>query len=395
MTSTQVSSQCVKLCHLPSELPCNIEQLGNADLAEPDAKEQISKLIREFEIDVAYADRCLQKSIRRNAAYLIPEAEQSTLPSRAQAILGRYAVVDTLALRYRKRTTSIFIGLLAIAFFAMMILEFFAHILLELPVGAKARLVLWLYPALWLTALGLWYLAHSRLYQKKYHDYRALAEGLRVQFFWNLLGLSDRVEENYLRKQQGELEWIRCAIAWWHDHDEKTIPAVELSAEQRTAQKELVCRCWVQGQLDYFTKAAPREGHRGKRCKRWGAVLFWTSFGLAIILGAIQTEHIMHASADTHSKPSTEESALIFAIAMFLTGAAIAVAYGEKMAFSEHTRQYAATRVLFHRHALLLKAGPLTPAEIEIFRTLGKEALQENGDWLLLHRDRPLEIVVP
>ena len=272
MTSMQDPSQRVKFCRLPLELPCNSEQLGKAELADPDAKERISKLIREFEIDVAYADQCLNGSIRKSVSHLIPETDHTTLPSRAQAILDRYAVADTLALRYRKRTTSISIGLLAIAFFAMMILEFFAHILLELPVGAKSRLILWLYPTLWLAALGLWYLAHSRLYQKKYHDYRALAEGLRVQFFWNLLGLNDRVEENYLRKQQGELEWIRCAIAWWHDHDEKTIPAVELSAEQRTAQKELVCRCWVQGQLDYFTKAAPREDRRGRRCKRWGAV---------------------------------------------------------------------------------------------------------------------------
>ena len=134
----------------------------------------------------------------------------------------------------------------------------------------------------------------------------------------------------------------------------------------------------------------------GASAARGGAhILFWTSFGLALILGATQTEHIMHVSTDTHSKPSPLESALIFAIAMFLTGAAIVIAYGEKMAFSEHTRQSAATRVLFHRHALLLKDGPLTPADIDIFRTLGKEALQENGDWLLLHRDRPLEIVVP
>ena len=39
-------------------------------------------------------------------------------------------------------------------------------------------------------------------------------------------------------------------------------------------------------------------------------------------------------------------------------------------------------------------ADDLTDAA-EYLRTLGREALQENGDWLLLHRDRPLEVVVP
>lgn len=31
----------------------------------------------------------------------------------------------------------------------------------------------------------------------------------------------------------------------------------------------------------------------------------------------------------------------------------------------------------------------------EILRQLGRESLAENGDWLLLQRDRPLEIPAP
>jgi hypothetical protein len=104
---------------------------------------------------------------------------------------------------------------------------------------------------------------------------------------------------------------------------------------------------------------------------------------------------MVQAPAEAQLGLAHEESVLIFAIAMLLAGAAIAVAYGEKMAFSEHTRQYAATRVLFDEYDRQLTAGPLLPREVALFRTLGKEALQENGDWLLLHRDRPLEVVVP
>jgi hypothetical protein len=390
MTGPQVPSLHSEFCHLPSELP------GKADLTDPDAQARIATRIRQFQADVAYAERCLADNIRNNAKYLVPEEEQTTLPARARAILNRYAVVDTLAFRYRDRTRSTFIGLLAIAFFAMLVLELFAHILPEFfPLGARPRLIFWLYPILWLSAWCLWYYAHWRQYQKKYHDYRALAEGLRVQFFWDLLGLEDRVEDFYLRKQQGELEWIRRAIAWWRERDEKAIPASEITAEKLAAQKDLVRRFWVLGQLDYFTNAGPHEKRTGKRCKRWGIILFWTSLGLAVILGGCEFWHLVQAPPETHLGLPHEESVLIFAIAMLLAGAAIAVAYGEKMAFSEHTRQYAATRILFHHYSRQLAAGPLTPAEIELFRTLGKEALQENGDWLLLHRDRPLEVIVP
>jgi hypothetical protein len=354
----------------------------------------MAKLIHEFKADVASAERRLPDNIRISAKYLILEEEQKTLPARARAIFDRYAVVDTLALYYRDRTHSVFLVLLAIAFLALLVLELVAHILPEFfPVGV--RLIFWLYPVFWLGAWGLWYYAHRRQYQKKYHDYRALAEGLRVQFFWNLLGLFDPVEQFYLGKQQGELEWIRGALGWWRERDEKAIPASEFTAEQLTARKELVRQRWVQGQLDYFTNAGPRERRRGQRCKLWGSILFWTSFGLAVILGGCEVWHVVQASPESHRGLHAEESVLIFGISMLITVAAIAVAYGEKMAFAEHTRQYGATSILFQSYARQLTSGSLTPAEVELLRTLGKEALQENGDWLLLHRDRPLEVIVP
>jgi hypothetical protein len=364
--------------------------------AETPAGPRIAELVREFNADVAHMLDRREGAIDQSRNDLIPEKEVAALPPRARLILDRYAVADALALHYRNRTRTTFIRLLVAAFLAMLIFEVFAHGLAELfPIGQWPRLVFWLFPILWLGAWGLWYHAHCRQYQKKYHDYRALAEGLRVQFFWNLLGLPDPVEEYYLRKQQGELEWIRRAIAWWRGRDEKAIPASELSADQLKAHKDLVRRFWIQGQFDYFTKAGPRERDRGKRCKRWGAVLFWTSLGLAVILGGLEVWRLVQAPAEPDLGLPREEAVLIIAIALLLAGAAIAVAYGEKMAFSEHTRQYAGTRILFHQYDRQLTPGPLTPEEIELFRTLGKAALQENGDWLLIHRDRPLELIVP
>ena len=390
--TTQVSSQHSDLCHLPAELP------GTADSTDPDAGSRIATLIREFKADVACAEQRMAGHLRQNANSLVPAEEQSILPARAKAILDRYAVVDTLASYYRDRTRSTFIGMLAITFSAMLVLEIFGHIFAApdvIPRGERWRLIIWLYPVLWLSAWGFWYFAHTRQYQKKYHDYRALAEGLRVQFFWNLLGLEDRVEEYYLRKQQGELEWIRRAIAWWRGRDEKAIPATEPTVERLTTLKNLVRRRWVQGQLDYFTRAGPREERKGKRCKRWGAALFWTSLGLSAIIGASEAWPLLKGTTTAHLVFRHEEVALLFSIALLLAGAAIAVAYGEKMAFSEHSRQYAATSILFQTYSRQFSNGPLTPAEVELFRALGKDALQENGDWLLLHRDRPLEVIVP
>ena len=57
------------------------------------------------------------------------------------------------------------------------------------------------------------YLWQKRLdAQGRYLDYRALAEALRVQFYWRLAGLNDSAAASYLRKQLDELRWIRDAL---------------------------------------------------------------------------------------------------------------------------------------------------------------------------------------
>jgi hypothetical protein len=389
---------------LPADGFCDQTASDNEDAPlDQSAKERIEKLVREFNEDGTHTLVHRAEAVDNGRKYLIPEQDAKGLPLRARLILDRYAVVDALALYYRNRTRTTFIRLLVAAFLAMLLFEVFAHCWVEIfPAGAWPRLLFWLYPLTWVGALLLWYHAHKRKYQKKYHDYRALAEGLRVQFFWNLLALPDRVEKYYLTKQQGELEWIRRALGWWHTRDEKTVADSVLSADQLQAQKSLVRRLWVQGQFEYYAKVAgPREERKGKRCKRWGEIFFLTSlvlsFGVGVceIVNVIRPPAQLEHAAEHQSELKPLEQGLVIAISMLLVGAAVMVAYGEKMAFAEHTRQYGGTSRLFQRADTQLTDGPLTEDEKKVFRTLGTEALQENADWLLLHRDRPLEVVVP
>ena len=59
-------------------------------------------------------------------------------------------------------------------------------------------------------------------------------------------------------------------------------------------------------------------------------------------------------------------------------------------------RQYDVTSKRFAASEKKLSQDHLTQTEVkEELKDLGKDALQENGDWLLLHRDRPLEVIVP
>ncbi|MCB1231625.1 MAG: hypothetical protein KDN19_15245 [Verrucomicrobiae bacterium] len=49
--------------------------------------------------------------------------------------------------------------------------------------------------------------------EEKDHDRRALAEGLRVQFYWCLAGLRRSVAGNYMQRTRTEMDWVRNAIS--------------------------------------------------------------------------------------------------------------------------------------------------------------------------------------
>ena len=44
-------------------------------------------------------------------------------------------------------------------------------------------------------------------------DYRAIAEGLRVQFYWLAFGTGESVASSYLQRQHNEVGWIRNVIS--------------------------------------------------------------------------------------------------------------------------------------------------------------------------------------
>ena len=60
-----------------------------------------------------------------------------------------------------------------------------------------------------IAVLGGWGLTRRvarREYHRKWLDYRALAEAMRVEFFWKLAGLPQTAADHYLRNLQSEVE---------------------------------------------------------------------------------------------------------------------------------------------------------------------------------------------
>lgn len=331
-----------------------------------------------FNRDAVALGPSLALSREQSAASLLPESVATELPGSLQSLRRLYATADALAVSCQRRVLSLMRDLFVLVFIGALLFTVYAH-------G-------WNHPALfiaYLVALGgawlRWYGGHRSHYQHKHEDYRALAEGLRVQFYWRLIGLSDLVESNYLGKQRSELEWIRKAIRAGSLHVASEAP----SADPRAFA--LVSKHWVGGQLTYFIEKAVREDRAARRCRagsRWCLVVFGLGLlVLSILMGGDRFGY-WHVAHGTHE-------AVLVLIAMAAVAGALVHSYGEKRAYAEHAKHSERMALIFARaaHALSQHAVGLTPdASRQLMRELGREALMENGDWVLLHRQRPVEV---
>lgn len=176
-------------------------------------------------------------------------SEIRNLSPRIDKLMQLFTVVDKLAIHYDRlalthTNSSYIIGLLV-----FLCLAFYEAGYFQL-----------LFAALGLTAGGFvtQVVARKRhkIFQKR-EDYRALAEGLRVQIYWSAAGLSQSVPSNYLQRLRGDVAWIRAAI------DSVVIPAEKMAGgfnglECHRAKYHWlrrVWRGWLVGQHRYFDRA--------------------------------------------------------------------------------------------------------------------------------------------
>jgi hypothetical protein len=349
--------------------------------------------ISRFQSEEAALKRA-NSPLQRTRQWIL-QSESDTLPASSQSLLDRYDTMNALAIEYAAITRTSFRVLFGLALAAIAFFEAWAHLLKQLEekyeAGPAVLALFLLYPFIWLIAYLVWKRAHNRDYQSKFQDYRALAEALRVQVVWDIVGLTDAVEDSYLRKQRGELEWIRCALATWKWQQRKEGQADPI---QRVHHEHLplIRRVWIEGQRDFFKKAARRERKRSRSYRSRGQSRFLVSMGIAVVLGA----WLLARCFAPLKEPGLTVDVALTAIGIFTVWAAMPIALGEKMAFAEHANQYRTMHNLFSYAARRFESATKKDEDcIPFIRELGREALSENGDWLLMHRERQLEVPIP
>jgi hypothetical protein len=252
--------------------------------------------------------------------------------------------------------------------------------------------------------------------QRKHLNYRALAEGLRVQFFWRVGGIRQSVTDSYMRVQREALHGIRQTLRFADlDIGDSTLDANEWTRRLRAVHAD-----WITSQRRYFI--GPPRGVASHSGNDYARLTLLKAIALrlgAFVLVAVAVAHLSTAVDAPMLAPGVQRlldatgsrmgqdiiGKALTVGSLFLAIAAAIAAYVEIQGLQEHAREAQKMGELYLRaemrlHDSIAQAAAATTAAARhmhikearaIIHEIGLEALAENGEWFLLHRDRPHE----
>ena len=309
------------------------------------------------------------------------EEDRRALPGVAHATPQEPAdaisrTVDAMAVRFQRRTTWATRTIHGLA--VLMGMAF----LLYSDLGAPDSM-LWVFLALFVTGALVVAVAHRRDWHRKYIDYRALAEGLRVQAYWRRAGLTmtgdpEFAHDNFLQKQDVELGWIRNVM-----RQVGLMPMPAIDDEARAV--DAVVDAWVgrpgrSGQLDYYERNAALHERHHRRTRALGSACLWGGIGISLFLA------LFHRGLGDLAR-----DLLVTTMGTLSLLAAVREAYAYRKADKELVKQYRFMHRIYRNARLALDAARGTRERREILRALGEAALAEHAEWALMHRLRPIE----
>ena len=303
---------------------------------------------------------------------LVNEKLQTRLPASAPRINRLFCAADWLAIYYQRRFIK------ALKFSHMLVFAMAMMILLYSDVKSSQSFMV-AFGICLLFAAAVQALASRGSWHAKYLEYRTLAEGLRVQFYWAVAGVTSAsitkyAHDNFLQKQDIELAWIRNVMRF-------TGMGSDAAPGRDPEGLAFVRDEWIGdetsgGQLKYYRSKTGQHLARSARLEDMGrivGVLVLVLIGTAVIV------------------PSDRARAMLFvAVGIMLLIVSVREAYAYRVAEKEVIKQYDFMHRIFHNARRRLARARTEAEQRRILRVLGEAALDEHAEWILLHRERPL-----
>ena len=316
------------------------------------------------------------QELEAEARGILDEAPELDVPSGARFADRLYARADWMAVHYQKKFA---FGLLlshGLAVLMGVVFIVYSEFIEHWPLAVA-------FMALFATGVIFHVVGERREWHRKYLDYRALAEGLRVQVYWNLAGVvrsrsAGFAYDNFLQKQDVDLAWIRHVMrsaSLRRDRNAKPdVRWVPWVVEQWVGRKD------GQGQLGYYTAKARSKAATFRRTELLGQIALWGGIAMAGLLAVFATR-----------LTETEAVLLLILMGILPLVAGIRDAYSHKKADKELIKQYRFMEQVFGNARRLLDDSDDLLLQRRVLKAVGDAALEEHAEWLLMHRERPLE----
>ena len=219
-------------------------------------------------------------------------------------------------------------------------------------------------------------------WQRKYLDYRTLAEGLRVQFYWAAAGVtsgsvSKFAHDNFLQMQDTELGWIRnvmrvagteCDVA----------PNLDVHGLQFTLQQ------WIGddggGQLGYYRRKSRLRIDAHDSTQRIGRLGIWTT--IVTLAGLL----LVGVNIDNRI-----QNYVVFTMGVVLLMVGVRQSYAKSTAEAELIKQYEFMYRIFRNARRRIDQAETEADKRRLLKVLGDAALEEHAEWILIHRERSID----
>ncbi len=295
-----------------------------------------------------------------------------------------HAVADALSQRHKRVHSAIFNVIYAL---------FVAAVLMFGLIDWWPTLI-WLYVLIFPLVYLLTRIARRGRWEQRSLDDRALAEGLRVLAFWRLAGVGARVSDAYLSKHGEALSWIRQAIA---NVELRLADPMTGAATRSVDGIALAQSLWIESQLSFFASRRRKIAGVSRRFSLLSTVSFTLTFLVAVAyaLSLLSISHgrpaattwakILGASPAATADDLSNLAGNVFQGLMGFLGAlgVASEAIRGKKDFDGQERRYALVETIFTRAKARLADPTCEPRAV--LEAAGREALQENGEWLWTH----------
>jgi hypothetical protein len=242
--------------------------------------------------------------------------------------------------------------------------------------------------ASFLVLLAVNFLANSRDWHRRYLEFRALAEALRVELFWAIAGVGARdgtaaAHRALLKQADPGLEWIPNAIR------AASLILNEVRHAGIPGGIDFAMRNWVgttreggsrSQQLHYYWQAGRRKAAFASFAEHVAGGSVIVGFLVACILAG---EELLGRGLF--------KSELLFSMGFFSLVGGVIEALVQKTADRELQRQYAYMYEVFQAARDRLMGARSDDDRRTVLALLGRAALAEHAAWLLIHRDRPID----